>query len=307
MILTSGLSPAWQQILVFEPFRAGQVNRAIEARWCASGKVFNAGIAAARLGGPSLTVAPVGGPSAPQIVRELDCLGVPHRLVETKSATRICTTVLDRPSGQMTELVENGLPMTSHELEQFLAAHAEEAARAEVAVIIGSLPSGVPHGYYRQLLERTKCPAVLDFRGPGLTGLLDLRPFVVKLNREELVQTVGRSLASDDALLDAMRQLNRAGAQWVVVTDGPKPVYAMSSGGVHRLHPPAVEEIVNPIACGDAMAAAIAWATRRGDAPVEAVRFGIGASLENLGQLLPCRLNLAEVERLADQTRVETA
>ena len=46
MILSAGLTPAWQQILVFDGFRYGEVNRAAEAVWCASGKVFNAGIAA---------------------------------------------------------------------------------------------------------------------------------------------------------------------------------------------------------------------------------------------------------------------
>ena len=67
MILCAGLTPAWQQILVFESFRVGEVNRAREVIWCASGKVFNAGIAAHHLGGPSLTLATVGGPVLPQI------------------------------------------------------------------------------------------------------------------------------------------------------------------------------------------------------------------------------------------------
>ena len=57
MILSAGLTPAWQQILVFDAFRYGEVNRASEVLWCASGKVFNAGIAAHHLGGPSRTLA----------------------------------------------------------------------------------------------------------------------------------------------------------------------------------------------------------------------------------------------------------
>ena len=63
MILSAGLTPAWQQILVFDSFRYGEVNRAAQVVWCSSGKVFNAGIAAHLLGGPSLTLATVGGPA----------------------------------------------------------------------------------------------------------------------------------------------------------------------------------------------------------------------------------------------------
>ena len=39
MIVAAGLTPAWQQILRFDALRLGEVNRAVEAHWCASGKV----------------------------------------------------------------------------------------------------------------------------------------------------------------------------------------------------------------------------------------------------------------------------
>ncbi|MBN2473350.1 MAG: bifunctional hydroxymethylpyrimidine kinase/phosphomethylpyrimidine kinase [Pirellulales bacterium] len=305
MILTAGLTPAWQQILVFDGFRYGEVNRAAEARWCASGKVFNAGIAAHHLGGPSLTLATVGGPPLEQITREFDGLGVPHRWIETEAATRVCTTILDRPTRTMTELVENGRPLTWHELDAFRRAYAEEAARADVAVLIGSLPEGTPESFYRDLAESTPCPMVLDFRGKGLLSLLDLKPLVVKPNREELAQTVGRPLEDDAELRLAMQSLNRLGAQWVVITQGSAPVWATSQSEVYRFEPPPAEEIVNPIACGDCMAAAIAWAVREGRGIVDAVKLGIAAAGENLKQLLPARLEPQSVQHGAEDIRVE--
>ena len=138
----------------------------------------------------------------------------------------------------MTELVENGKPLRAEELAAFRRAYAEEAGRARVAVIIGSLPTGTPEGFYRELLERTPCPAVLDFRGPGLLGLLDLKPYVVKPNREELSRTAGHSLDDDADLVEAMRGLNRQGAQWVVITEGGKAVWVSSVDRLYRFHPP---------------------------------------------------------------------
>ncbi|OHB86411.1 MAG: hypothetical protein A2V98_08440 [Planctomycetes bacterium RBG_16_64_12] len=305
MILSAGLTPAWQQILVFDGFRCGEVNRAREVHWCASGKVFNAGIAAHHLGGPSRTLAPVGGPPVEQIERDLDQMGLSYRWVNTASATRVCTTIVDRASGTITELVENGRPLTRAELDEFRDAYAEEASRAEVAVVIGSLPVGTPVSFYRDLVERTPCPAILDFRGEGLLSLLDLNPYVVKPNREELARTVGRPLDDDDRLVAAMQSLNRRGAQWVVITQGGGPVWASSSTEVYRLYPPPADHVVNPIACGDAMAAAIAWATRDGRNPVDAVKLGIAAAGENLRQLLPCRLNLRNMEAGASRVHVE--
>ena len=75
MILSAGLTPAWQQIMIFPSFRYGEVNRACEVHWLAQGKVLNAGIAARHLGGPSLTLAPLGGPPMEQIEREFAASG----------------------------------------------------------------------------------------------------------------------------------------------------------------------------------------------------------------------------------------
>lgn len=305
MILCAGLTPAWQQILVFDAFHPGEVNRAREAHWCASGKVLNAGIAAHHLGGPSLTLAPLGGAPVEPIEREFDEFELPTRFVVTETATRICTTIIDRSTGAITELVENGRPLTPHELDAFRKVYAEEAAKAEVAVLIGSLPVGTPPTFYRALLEQTPCTAVLDFRGEGLLSVLDLKPYVVKPNREELAQTVGRPLDTDDALLSAMRSLNARGAQWVAITQGAGPVWLASAAQAYRLDPPPVDKVVNAIGSGDAMTAAIAWATRDGRGAVEAVRFGVAAAVENLRQLLPCRLDPAEVARQAERVRVE--
>jgi fructose-1-phosphate kinase PfkB-like protein len=223
----------------------------------------------------------------------------------TRAATRTCITLIDRATETITELVENGRPLTPAELGLFREVYAEEAAKADVAVIIGSLPAGTPDGFYRELVEQTPCRAVLDFRGEGLLSVLDRKPYVVKPNRDELGRTLGRSLESDDELVGAMRELNRRGSEWVVVTQGSRPVWVTSADAVYRLHPPPVERVVNPIGCGDAMAAAIAWATRDGRDAVDSVRLGIAASAENLRQLLPCRLDPAKVQKRAEEVRVE--
>jgi 1-phosphofructokinase family hexose kinase len=305
MILTAGLTPAWQQIMIFRNFRCGEVNRACEVHWHAQGKSLNAGIAAHHLGGPSLTLAAVGGPALPQIDRELATLGVPRRWIVTESATRVCTTILDRATGQMTELVENGRPLKPDELDAFRRAYAEEAARAKVAVIAGSLPADTPNSYYRELVEQTPCPAVLDFRGEGLLATLDLKPLVVKPNREELTQTVGQALDDDRQLVDAMRSLNRRGAQWVVVTQGAGPVWVTSMSETYRLHPLQADKVVNPIGSGDALAAGIAWAIRDGRGMIDAVRLGIAAAGENLRRLETGRLDPKRVQERAKIVRAE--
>ena len=207
------------------------MNRAREAAWCGSGKVLNAGMAVHRLGGPSLTLAPLGGPPLAEIEREFAALGVPRRWIETRAATRVCTTILDRATGRITELVENGRPLGRRASWTPSAPPMPKrppgprswcsSARCPAARRWRSIASWSPC---------TPCPMVLDFRGDGLLSVLDLKPYVVKPNREELGQTFGRSLDDDADLLAAMRELNRLGAQWVVVTQGAEAVWVSFIG-----------------------------------------------------------------------------
>jgi len=307
VILSAGLTPAWQQILVFDGFAAGEVNRAREALWFASGKVLNAGIAAHHLGAPSLTLSPLGGPAFDPISEEFERLGIPHRWVRTAAATRVCTTLIDRATATTTELVENGRPLATAELESYLAAYAEVAARATIAIITGSLPEGTPPSFYRALVERTPCPAVLDFRGEGLLSVLDLEPLVVKPNRQELAKTVGGRPDNDAALLAAMRNINARGAQWVVVTQGAGDVWLTSQKEVYRFEPRPIPDLVNPIASGDAMAAAIAWAIAADKPMPDAVRLGMAAAAQNARALLPCRLDPSTLGNAAAQIHTRPA
>ena len=306
MILAAGLTPAWQQVLVFDSFRFGEVNRAREVHWCASGKVLNAGIALHLLGGPSMTLAPLGGLNLVPIEREFKGKNIDHRWIVTQAATRVCTTIIDRGSGKITELVENGQPLTADELAEFRRAYVEEAAKAEVAILIGSLPVGTPDSYYRELAALTPCPAILDFRGEGLLSCLDLRPLVVKPNREELAKTFGRPLDGEGDLRAAMEEVARRGARWVVVSQGKEGALALGEGKFLRFRPPAVEAL-NPIGSGDSMAAGIACSIVQGADMVEAIRTGIAAGAENATTLLPADIEGSLALRLRPQVTVEEA
>jgi len=299
VILAAGLTPAWQQILTFDAFQPGQVNRAKTAVWCASGKVLNVGMAIHSLGGPVQTLSLLGGLSGEAIRQEFAQRNVPARWIDSKTPTRVCTTILEESSGQTTELVENSAPLHGDELDQFRRAFREQAATAEWVVLSGSLPAGVSHDLYNELMRDCSGRVILDIRGEELTKALEQKPFLVKPNREELAKTVGRELSTEAETWAAMKELNRQGAEWVVITQGPDAVLASQATGAYRFIPPRLP-VVNPIGCGDCLAAGLAWAFHAGLRPLDALQFGIAAAADNLGQLLPARLDPDRVRNIAD-------
>lgn len=277
--------------MLFESLELGEVNRAREAHWCASGKVFNVAIALAQLGAACRLVSPIGRNVREPVEAELVGLGVQSRLTVCDEPTRVCTTLIERPGGRVTELVENARPLPLEIIHRIVDQYTAEIATAEMAVLTGSLPAGTPATFYRDLLARTPCRVVLDARGPELLAALEVKPFLVKPNREELGLTVGRPLSDDAALLAAMRELNVRGAEWVVVTEGKRAVWASSHAGVFRGQPLAIERLVNPIGCGDSLAAGLAWGLSMGRGPLDSIALGIAAAAQNAGQLLPGRVS----------------
>jgi 1-phosphofructokinase family hexose kinase len=309
MILSAGLTPAWQQIMVFNALEPGQVNRADEVRRCASGKAINAALAVAHLGEAesSLLLTPSGGSHGREMETDLARVGLPFQAVATEASTRVCTTLIDRATGEVTELVENGEPLSVEALQRYREAFVERAAEAEVAIVTGSLPRGCPIDYYDALLETEACPVVCDFRGPGLMQILPRRPLLVKPNYQELRQTLQCELESEEDLLSGMRVLNRKGAQWVLITRGGEGAWLSSEQAAYRLEPVPIpaKEIVNPIGCGDAVTGGFAWAMAEGREALEAAKIGLAAAAGNLRQLLPCRLDRAEVLAKAHRVRSE--
>ncbi len=304
MILAAGLTPAFQQILVFDTLRIGQVNRAREAHLCASGKALNVALAVHHLGGSCRALSLLGGVTGKIIDRELISLGVAHDWIWTREPTRMCTTLLDRSDGTTTELVENARPVTAAELDEFIRVYRAIVPEAGMVVLSGSLPTGTPKSFYRDLIAQAKAPVVLDASGPELLEALPLKPLCVKPNREELARTLERELDSDDDMRVAMREVCRLGAQWVLVSHGSAALWAHADGHDYTFHTARVTA-VNPIGSGDCLAAGIAWGLTNGMDMPEAIRIGIAAAADNASALLPARLDPARVLRLKEAVGFE--
>jgi 1-phosphofructokinase family hexose kinase len=294
MILVAGLTPAWQQIAVLKQLRTGEVNRAREVHWCASGKVLNVGLALTRLKVPVRTLSLLGsGPAGNAVRQDFERHQVDVRWIPTEAPMRVCTTLLERDSLITTEIVENSGTTSDVELTQFHDAFVEEIAsrQFELVILTGSLPRDAPRNFYASLLSRTKADAILDARGPELLAALPHHPLVVKPNRDELARTLNRPLVADDNAWQGMLELQAKGAQWVIVTNGNEDVLASRGPERHRFTPPNVR-VLNPIGCGDCFTAGMAWGLLQNRSMSDAIRVGLAAAAQNAEELLPARLDL---------------
>ena len=305
MILSGGLTPAWQHVLEFASFRVGAVNRAVSQWHGASGKAVNVAVALAYLNRPVRLATPLGGTTGQALASDLQSLPVDLRAVWGPHATRTCTTLIDRSRpGVVTELVEESPPLTLDTLAAFTGTLREAGSDATMCVLSGSLPPECPSDVYAELLAGLSCPVILDARGPELLAALPQRPLVVKPNREELAHTLGHGIENTTALLRGMKALNDRGAQWVVITQGSHAVWARSQRECWRLQPPRIDAI-NPIGSGDCMTAALADALSQGQSMPDALRWAVAAAVDNATTLRPARLCAKRMTALEKQIEVQ--
>ncbi|MDK0521162.1 1-phosphofructokinase family hexose kinase [Streptomyces sp. ML-6] len=175
-------------------------------------------------------------------------------LVTVAGNTRRTIAVVDRATGDTTQLNEPGPLITADEWTAFLDRYEELLAGADAVALCGSLPPGIHVGAYAELVRPARAagvPVLLDTSGEPLRRGIAARPDLIKPNAEELAQLTG----SRDPLR-ATHDARRRGAHGVIASLGPDGVLAVTPDGIWRAMPPA-KVLGNPTGAGDSAVAGL--------------------------------------------------
>lgn len=259
MIRAVGLSPAWQTIYEIDGLQPGGLLRSSSVRTFPSGKATNAARHAATLAvreGAVTLHTVLGGDIGELFLDRCEYETFAILAAESQTATRCCTSVLAE-SGEATELIENAAPLRPGERNAILGSIADADAD-DVIACCGSLPPGTPPDFYARLLSSHSGRSLVDAAGEPLLRAVAAGVTIAKPNRNELSASVGRTLSSDADVIAAARDLQSAGAEAVIVTDGPRPTLLLGPGGGAWITPPEPRAIRSVIGAGDAVAGALA-------------------------------------------------
>jgi 1-phosphofructokinase family hexose kinase len=264
MIVCLGTTPTIQRTMLFDRFVHDAVNRAAEVREYASGKSVNVAKVLRTLGHNAVATGFVGGTRGAMLGQYLDEAGVPHAFIDAEVETRLCTTVIDRSTGDVTELVEDARPIEGPAWQMLSKRLEELLPRASTWVFSGTIAPGAPPDFYTGFLARFrgKNPQVLiDARGEPLREALRQPGVVAKCNREEFEDTVGTKFSTEAELRRAMERAAPQGGA-LVVTLGVDGAVAYEVGRFWRVHVPPVK-VISAVGSGDAFAAGLASGRNR--------------------------------------------
>jgi tagatose 6-phosphate kinase len=305
-ILCVGTTPAAQRTMVFRKLTVDAVNRAVTTADGVAGKAINVAKLLKVFGELPVATGFLGGDRGEYLRSVMAERQIESDFVKVQSRTRQCITVIDESTGTHTELVEESLPVTAADFDEFMAIVRRRVVGCRAVVMSGAIASGGPPDLYftcTRLAEAEGALSVVDAQGGALTEALKAGPGLVKPNRAELAATTGRPLAEEADVMQAMRELSERGAHRVVVTAGKQPALAFDGRRFWRVISPRIQA-VSPIGSGDAFTAGLVWRLLRGDDLGEACRWAAAAGAANALTLMSGELDRADVDRLVGEAEV---
>lgn len=307
MILTVTLNPAIDRTIWIEGLSPGDLHRVRRSQTDVGGKGINVSRALRGWGSKTQVVAVLGGENGSVIQRTLEAEGLSGAFIMLEGESRTNIKVIEEPTGRMTELNEAGPGLKAAGLDDVAAAIVERLGAARWLVLSGSLPPGAPTDAYRRLIEAAKArrpdlPVALDTSGAALRLGLQGAPSLIKPNRDEMEQLLGRRLGDDPGQWKrAADEVRAKGIDRVVLSLGAQG--ALFAGGADEGSLWARSEpvkVASPTGCGDTLLAATLFALCQGWTWERCARFAVAAataaatlpgtafpSLEQIGEMEP--------------------
>jgi 6-phosphofructokinase 2 len=261
-----------------------------------------------RLGGRCVALCPTGGSSGQWLQRRMREEGLDSVFLPIADETRVSFTVHEHSTGAEFRFVMPGPHLSEAEWMACLTYLGGLTDFPALMVASGSLPPGVPTGFYARLARLCRgrgAKLVLDASGPSLAAALAEGVFMIKPNLKELAELTGQTLETPARWQAAARQL---------ITDGKAEVVALTLGHQGALlvtreamwfAPPLELPVASAVGAGDSFVAGLVWAWQDGLPLDRAFAWGVAAGS---AALLTAGTGLAhaeDVRRLVAQVRVQ--
>ena len=300
MILTVTLNPSIDISYPLEELKLDTVNRVSEVSKTAGGKGLNVTRVLAESGETVGATGFVGGTNGQFIKTHLP-RDVQSFFYDILGDTRNCIAILHE--GNQTEILEAGPEIIRTEALGFLHHFKLLMPTADVIAISGSLPTGLPVDYYASLIEIAKeagRKVVLDSSGKSLEAVLHspFKPTVIKPNREELSQLLGRDVSADfEDLKEVLKDPLFEGIEWIIVSLGGDGTFAKHGDSFYKVDIPKIE-VVNPVGSGDSTVAGISAALSSGKDDAALLTHAMVLGMLNAQEKMTRHVNIAHYDDL---------
>lgn len=282
-ILCVNANAAIDKTLVVKNYQLDAIHRPERVMSLPGGKGCNVARALKCIGGTPVVTGWVGGFAGEWIKDGLQREAIETRLVQTPFESRECISVLDPENNTLTEIYERGDAVPADKVAEFRELVRTGIHEFSAMTLSGSLPPGVPRNFYADLIaiaHTASVPVILDSSGEALRFGIAQKPTLVKPNRDELQELLGRELKTRAEFASAAQELAARYETRAVISLGGEGALAADEKNVWHARPPQLQ-ITSAVGSGDSMLGGMAYALTKNLPFKEIVRYGIAAGAAN--------------------------
>lgn len=255
MIFTVTFNPAIDYVMRVGDIIFGKTNRSNEEEIHFGGKGINVSIVLSELGQSTTALGFTAGFTGEALEKAVDEMGVKADFIRLKAGnTRINVKL---KGADETEINAAGPHIEEDELNR-LFEKLESLKSGDTLVLAGSIPASLPDDIYGQIAKRVQNKGVrlvVDATGNLLQNALKYNPFLIKPNRQELEEIIGKEIKNEEELISAANLLKVKGAENVLVSLGAEGAVLLAADGkVYRQSAFKVKAL-NTVGSGDSMIA----------------------------------------------------
>ncbi|TGB00122.1 1-phosphofructokinase [Sporolactobacillus shoreae] len=282
MITTVTLNPALDKLLETDAITLGETNRVRLLSASAAGKGIDVAKVLRDLDCQVTATGFLGGDVAGIFIRCFKDEKIENRFITIHGSTRTNIQLFEQ-NGSRTELLERGPSVTDDECLSLMKQFRILAEESDSVTICGSVPDGVSEDYFRHLIRtaRHSCRYVIvDTSGKWLHIGVGENPDLIKPNRREMTELMGKDQATDEEIIAFAQQKVKDGLPYILVSLGGEGAMLICQDGVWRGKAPEIP-VKSTVGCGDTMVASLSVSLHDRLSPEEMLRRSIALSAAN--------------------------
>ncbi len=305
MVITVTLNPLLERRFFVKNFEKGKTYRVGKSVYSAGGKGINVGRELNLLGIKNLAVVPIGGNNGKIYRQVIENEGINFYASSVKSEMRDAAVIIE-DGKRVTTFISENIALAPQDISKLSAKLEKMYENSSVMLFSGSVPNeDAAEIFFKGIELGNKFDKItfLDTYGAHFKECLDLAPFAVHNNVEEVERSLNIDLQSEQSKIDFLKSLYEKGVKLAFLTDGGNPAYAMKFGYLYKITPPEVNEI-DATGSGDVFTAGVIHGIEKDNVFNDFVKYATALASANAAKLETAKVTFEEAKELIDKVTI---
>lgn len=275
-IITITLNPAFDLHCFCADFKPFHENLCDINSYDAGGKGINVSRALTVNNIPNTALTILGEENADAFLKELSKENINCKYITVKGRIRENIT-LHSESQPETRISFLGFYVDCEVISNFKKLLFNQNLNNSIVTFTGRIPNGIDKNIIKEMLADVKksgAKLVVDSKSFDLNDLLELKPFLIKPNEEEISEYVDTKVTDLASAEIAANSLKSQGIENVIISLGDKGAILACADGIFCAKPPQIM-VKSTVGAGDSMIAGFLSAISNGYTYIDALRLSI--------------------------------